>query len=109
MKLKDSDIKEFNDLFEEALNRAQRIDRHQKIQIRKKIRNELYSMLGWETATPAGIMSRWEERLADVFSLLPFGFRDDLNRMLIEKLRSPLLGKDRKDGRHMIHAKKRPF
>ncbi len=107
MKLKDSDIKALNDLFEEALNRSQRIDRQQKIQFRKKIRNELFSMLGWETATPAGIMSRWEERLADIFSVLPFGFKDDLNRELVEKMRSPLLGKGKKDGRDLLHAKKK--
>jgi hypothetical protein len=107
MKLKDSDIRAFNEFFEEALNRAQRVDRHQKIQIRRKLRNELFSMLGWELATPAGIMSRWEERLSEVFAVLPFGFKDDLNQMLVERLRSPLLGKGKKDGRDQLHAKKK--
>jgi len=36
MKLKDADVKDLTDLFEEALNRAQRIDKQQKIQFRKK-------------------------------------------------------------------------
>lgn len=37
MKLKDADIKVLTDLFEEALNRAQRVDQQQKIKFRKKI------------------------------------------------------------------------
>ena len=106
MRLKDPDIKELSDLFEEALNRAQRIDRQQKIQLRKKIRNELFSMLGWETATASSVMSRWEERLAEIFAVLPYGFKDDLNRVLVEKMRSPLRGSGKKDERDPLKLKK---
>ncbi|HSO59726.1 MAG TPA: hypothetical protein VLR50_01715 [Desulfobacterales bacterium] len=86
MKLKDADVKDLTDLFEEALNRAQRIDKQQKIQFRKKIRNELFSLMAWELATPSGIISRWEERLSDVLSVLPFSFKDEATRVLMDKL-----------------------
>jgi hypothetical protein len=87
-----------NDFFEEALNRGQKIDKQQKIHFRKKIRNELYFLMGWELATPAGVMSRWEERLDDILKVMPFGFKDDLARLIVDKLRSPLLRKSKRDG-----------
>lgn len=96
MKLKDADVKDLTDLFEEALNRAQRIDKQQKIQFRKKIRNELFSLMAWELATPSGIISRWEERLSDVLSVLPFSFKDEATRVLMDKLHSHPLVKAKK-------------
>jgi hypothetical protein len=90
MKLKDLDILEMMDFFEEALNRGARLDKQRKIQLRRKIRNELYSLLAWDLATPEAIMSRWEDRLYDVFVVLPYGFKDDLFKLLVEKLRVPL-------------------
>jgi hypothetical protein len=98
MKLKDADVKDITDLFEEALSRAQRVNKQQRIQFRKKIRNELFSLMAWELATPAGIISRWEERLSDVLAVLPFSFKDDMTRVLVDKLHSPTLVKTKKGG-----------
>jgi len=106
MKLKDADIKDLNDMFEEALNRAQRLDKQQRIHLRKKIRNELFALMSWELATASAIMSRWEERLSDVFSALPFGFKDAMATALTEKLRSPLLGRRRQDSLDGLYRKK---
>lgn len=93
MKLKDADIQDLNDFFEESLSRAQKIDRREKIRFRKKIRNELYFLMGWDSATPSGVMNRWEERLDDILKVMPAGFREELARRLVDKLRSPLLKK----------------
>ncbi len=100
MKLKDADVKDLTDLFEEALNRAQRIDKQQKIQFRKKIRNELFSLMAWELATPSGIISRWEERLSDVLAVLPFSFKDEATRVLMDKLHAHPLSKIKKGGQY---------
>jgi hypothetical protein len=100
MKLKDIDVKDLADLFEEALNRAQRIDKQQKIQFRKKIRNELFSLMAWELATPSGIISRWEERLADVFAVLPFSFKDEVTQVLVDKLHIQPVSKIKKGGQY---------
>jgi hypothetical protein len=105
MKLKDADIKDLLDLFEEALNRAQRLDKQQRIHFRKKIRNELFTLLSWELATASAILSRWEDRLSDVFSALPFGFKEEIANALTEKLRSPLLGKHGKDSLDKLYRK----
>ena len=103
MKLKDIDIKELYDMFEEALNRAQRLDKQQRIHLRKKIRNELFALLSWELATPAAIMNRWEDRFFDVFIALPLGFKDEIAKALTERMRSPLLGKRSKDSLDALH------
>jgi hypothetical protein len=99
MKLKDADVKDLTDLFEEALSRAQRVNKQQRIQFRKKIRNELFSLMAWELATPAGIISRWEERLSDVLAVLPFNFKDEVTQMLMDKLHVHPLSKIKKNSR----------
>jgi len=100
MKLKDADVKNLTDLFEEALNRAQRVDKQQKIQFRKKIRNELFSLMAWELATPAGIISRWEERLSDVLAVLPFNFKDEATQVLMDRLHVRPRSKTKKGGQY---------
>ena len=99
MKLKDIDVSALFEMFEEALTRAQHLDKPQRIQLRKKIRSELFSLLSWELVTPVAIMSRWENRFSDVFAALPVGFKEEVANVLTEKLRSPLMGKRSKDTR----------
>ena len=107
MKLKDSDISDLFEMFEEALNRAQRLDKPQRIQLRKKIRNELFSLLSWELATPAAIMSRWEYRFSEVFAVLPMGFKEEVANVLTEKLRSSLMGQRSKDSRDVLYNREK--
>ena len=89
-KITDLDIMEIRKVFEEALSRAQRADKRQKMRFRRRIRDEVYLLLTWEKPTPTGIMNRWEERLQDVFKVMPYGFKDDLMRMLTDKMQHPL-------------------
>jgi hypothetical protein len=35
-------------------------------------------------------MNRWEERLHDIFSVMPYGFKDDLFHILSDKMLSPM-------------------
>ena len=90
MKLKEPDIQELGKLFEEGLNRAQNVDKREKLRYRRRIRDELFSLLGWELASPAGIIKRFEERMPDFFQAVPYGFKDELldyliNMMTIDK------------------------
>jgi len=82
---------EFQLIFEGALSKATRFDRQEKMRIRKKIRDELFSLLTLEQPTPTGIMNRWEERLEDLFEAVPYGLKDELLNMLIEKAKFPTL------------------
>jgi hypothetical protein len=92
----DLDIMEIRTLFEEALVRAQQADKRQKMRLRKKIRDEVFLLSTWEKPTPSSIMNRWEERLQDVFDVMPFGFKEELFKMLVEKMQHPLTMRRRK-------------
>ena len=85
-KITDLDIMEIRQVFEDALSRAQKADKRQKMRLRRKIRDEVYLLLTWEKPTPTGIMNRWEERLQDVFRVMPYGFKDEIFKMLVDKM-----------------------
>lgn len=89
-RITDLDVIEIRKLFEEGLTRAQSADRRQKMRLRRKIRDEVFNLLTWEKPSPAAIMNRWEERLQDVFRVMPYGFKEELFDLLIEKMQHPL-------------------
>ena len=89
-RITDLDIMEIRQVFEDAIGRSQRADKRQKMRFRRKIRDEVFLLLTWERPTPTGIMNRWEERLQDVFKVMPYGFKEELFRMLTDKMRHPL-------------------
>ena len=89
-KITDLEVQEIRQFFEDGLNQAQRADKRQKMRMRRKIRDEVFNLLTWEKPTPSGIMNRWEERLQDVFKVMPYSFKDELFRMLVDKMQHPL-------------------
>jgi hypothetical protein len=89
-RITDLDVQEIRKLFEEGLNRAQRADKSQKMRMRRKIRDEVFNLLTWEKPTAAAIINRWEERLQDAFNVMPFGFKEELFKMLVDKMQNPL-------------------
>jgi len=89
-RITDLDILEIRQLFEEALVRAQQADKRQKMRLRRKIRDEVFNLLTWEKPTPAAIMNRWEERLQEAFDVMPYGFKEDIFKLLVDKMQHPL-------------------
>lgn len=89
-KITDLEVQEIRQFFEDGLNQAQRADKRQKMRMRRKIRDEVFNLLTWEKPTPSGIMNRWEERLQEVFKVMPYSFKDELFRMLVDKMQHPL-------------------
>jgi hypothetical protein len=89
-KISDVDVQEIRQFFEENLNQAQRADKRQKMRMRRKMRDEVFNLLTWEKPTPTGIMNRWEERLQGVFKVMPYGFKEELFKMLVDKMQHPL-------------------
>ena len=85
-KITDLDILELRNFFEEALSRAQKADKQQKMRMRKKIRDEVFLLLTWEKPTPKAILNRWEERLQAIFKVMPFGFKEELFKILMDKM-----------------------
>jgi hypothetical protein len=89
-RITDLDVQEIRQFFENGLNQAQRADKRRKMRMRRKIRDEVFNLLTWEKPTPSGIMNRWEERLQEVFKVMPYSFKDELFRMLVDKMQHPL-------------------
>jgi hypothetical protein len=92
-RITDLDMMEIRQFFEDALSQAQRADKREKMRMRRRIRDEVFNLQVWEKPTPTGIMNRWEERLQDIFKVMPYGFKEDLFRLLIDKMQNPLLMK----------------
>jgi len=85
-KLKDRDIMDINKWFEDTLNRLSKVDRKQKMRMRRKVRDEVYFLLTWEKPSPLMIINRWEERMNEVFQAMPYGLKDELTRLLVKKM-----------------------
>ena len=89
-KISDLDVQEIRQFFENSLNQAQGADKRRKMRMRRKIRDEVFNLLTWEKPTPTGIMNRWEERLHNVFKVMPYTFKDELFKMLVDKMQHSL-------------------
>jgi len=89
-RITDLDILEIRQFFEEGLNQAQSADKRQKMRMRRKVRDEVFNLLTWEKPTPTGIMNRWEERLQGVLNVMPYGFKEELFKMLVDRMQHPL-------------------
>jgi hypothetical protein len=89
MKVKEPDLLEFTKWFEMALNQATKVERQDKMKMRRKIRDELYILLSWESPTPDVIFNRWEERLEMVFKVMNSGLRDDVGRLKMHNFPFP--------------------
>ena len=89
-KISDLDVQEIRQFFEENLNQAQRADKRQKMRMRRKVRDEVFNLLTWEKPTPTGIMNRWEERLQDLLNVMPYGFKEELFKLLVDKMQHHL-------------------
>ena len=87
MRLNEQDIYDLRMKFEEALNRSPKnIEKQKKMRMRRKVRDEIFFLLTWEKPSPSAIMNRWEDRLFDVFQIMPFGFKEELLNLLIDKM-----------------------
>jgi hypothetical protein len=106
-RISDLDVQEIRQFFEDGLNQAQGADKRLKMRMRRKIRDEVFNLLTWEKPTPSAIMNRWEERLSDAFNVMPFGFKEDLFKMLVDKMQHPL--KMRKSDQQDSLKTNRPF
>ena len=87
MGLDEKDIYDLRMWFEEAFNRSpKKVEKQKKMRMRRKVRDEIFFLLTWEKPSPAAIMNRWEDRLFDVFQIMPFGYKEELLKLLIDKM-----------------------
>ena len=88
--LNTKDIGEILKLFENELNLLLRMDKLEKMEIRKRIKDVIVPMLELDIQRPNIFMDIVEEKLHDVFDLFIDGyeFRKKLERKLTEKLKN---------------------
>jgi formylmethanofuran dehydrogenase subunit C len=88
--LKKKDIREILKMFENELNLLIRIDKLEKMEIRKIIKDVIIPISEMDIKKPNIFMDIVEEKLHDVFDLFIDGyeFRKKLERKLTEKLKN---------------------
>ena len=87
--LDNKDIREILKLFENELNLLVRIDKFEKMEIRKRIKDTIMPISDLDIRKPNIFMDIVEDKLHDVFDLFIDGyeFRKKMERKLMEKLK----------------------
>jgi len=87
-RLKGQEIQKVIQLFENELGMLPKVNRTDKMRLRKKIQNTLMPLLNAPGVTPEIVAQRVESRLEDVLALFidPNLFMSKLNNLLHEKL-----------------------
>ena len=82
-------IQEILELFENQLSLLIRMDKLEKMEIRKRIRDIVLSTMGMDIRHPKILMNIMEEKLQDVLNLFQdgLGFRKKLARKIDQKFK----------------------
>jgi len=78
---------EILDLMEAQVKALQGVSRIEKIQMTKRIRRAVDSLTVWQNVTPEIFTKRLEHKLADIFSMFPYGFKRDFLRVISEQMK----------------------
>ena len=82
MAFKSKHTEKIRQMFEDGLKRVQQLDKIERMKMRSKIRREISLVASWKNPKADMILTRWESRLSDVFSIFPRRFKDDLTLLL---------------------------
>ena len=67
---------------ESQIKVLQGLSKIEKMQMVKRIRRTVDAAFGIDVFTPEQIVARLEHKLSGVFSLFPYGFKKDLEKMI---------------------------
>ena len=84
-RLNPGEVQEILDMLEDGINVARKVDKIEKMTMRRRIRKQGSWLLELRNPTAEMILQTLEARLPDVFSLYPYGFSDKLRKLLREK------------------------
>ena len=90
-RLSEDMIRELNEMMENQLQCVKGLDRIEKMKLKTKIRQQSKWLGAVLNPSPKVIMEKIQKKMPDVFSALPYGFRDELKDFLEENIKN--LGK----------------
>ena len=90
-RLSEDMIREMNEMMENQLQCVQGLDRIEKMKLKTKIRQQSKWLGAVLNPSPKVVMEKMQKKMPDVFSALPYGFRDELKDFLEENIKN--LGK----------------
>ena len=85
-RLKPNDVKKILQVLEDGIHFMPELGKTEKMKIRSKIRRQYNWLLDLNNPTADMISHKLEEKLSDVLSKYPYGFSDNLKKLLKEKL-----------------------
>ncbi len=77
-------VREMNEMIENQLQCVQGLDRIEKMKMKTKIRQQSKWLGAVLNPSPKIILEKMQNKMPDVFSALPYGFRDELKEFLEE-------------------------
>ena len=80
-------VRELSEMMEDQLQSVQGLDRIEKMKMKSKIRQQTILLGAILNPSPKIIMEKIQKKMPDVYSALPYGFRDELKKFLEENIR----------------------
>ncbi len=81
-------MREIIEMIENQLQCVQGLDRIEKMKMKTKIRQQSKWLGAVLNPSPKIILEKMQKKMPDVFSALPYGFRDELKEFLEENMRN---------------------
>ena len=85
-RLAPSDMRELLDMLENGIVALPKLGKIERMKMRSRIRRQEGWILALQNPTSEFILQRLQERLPDAFSLYPYGFKEQLKRLLDAKV-----------------------
>ena len=79
-------VRELSEMMEDQLQSVQGLDRIEKMKMKSKIRQQTILLGAILNPSPKIIMEKIQKKMPDVYSALPYGFRDELKKFLEENI-----------------------
>ena len=87
-RLSEEDVREIIEVLEEQLYSVPQLNKIEKMKMKTKIRHQAAWLTSVLNPTPKRVYDKMKTKMSDVFMLFPYGFNDDFQEFLDEKLRN---------------------
>ena len=86
-RLSEDTIREIVEMIEEELYSVRSLDRIEKMKMKTKIRHQTKWLMMILNPKPNIVLERMKKKMPELFSLLPYGFTEDFEEFLVEKMK----------------------